>query len=266
MKPMNNQEIIIMNKNNKGFTLVELLAVIIILGIILAIAIPNIQNIIQQTRQKAYEAQIELFKEGVKKYVALYFNEIDNPEQFMVTLTTLQSKKLIDRNVKDPRTNQPFENLAFLVRKIGGKYKYELFELPVYHPELATGMMPVYYDEDEPDANNRWKKADFFNISEDYKWYDYDIQQWANAVTVVEAQRDYYMNEANMGDPININHINTMWVWILRYKYKIPAGTGPREIEVEFESKNSKSSGDAVNSYLTHPAFTFGGKELSEFG
>ena len=71
------------------------------------------------------------------------------------------------------------------------------------------------------------------------------------------------MNEANMGDPININHINTMWVWIPRYKYKIPAGTGPREIKVEFESKNSKSSGDAVNSYLTHPAFTFGGKELS---
>ena len=91
MKPMNNQEIIIMNKNNKGFTLVELLAVIIILGIILAIAIPNIQNIIQQTRQKHMKPKLNYLKKGLK-YVALYFNEIDNPEQFMVTLTHYNPK------------------------------------------------------------------------------------------------------------------------------------------------------------------------------
>ncbi len=35
-------------KNQKGFTLVELLAVIVILGIIAAIAIPSIGNIIDK--------------------------------------------------------------------------------------------------------------------------------------------------------------------------------------------------------------------------
>lgn len=33
-----------MQKNNKGFTLVELLAVIVILGLLMAIAIPSVTN------------------------------------------------------------------------------------------------------------------------------------------------------------------------------------------------------------------------------
>ena len=37
-------------KNQKGLTLIELLAVIVILGIIAAIAIPSIGNIIQNTK------------------------------------------------------------------------------------------------------------------------------------------------------------------------------------------------------------------------
>ena len=45
--------------NEKGLTLVELLAVIVILGIIAAIAIPSIGNIIQNTREKAVIADAQ---------------------------------------------------------------------------------------------------------------------------------------------------------------------------------------------------------------
>ena len=40
-------------KNEKGLTLVELLAVIVILGIIAAIAVPSIGNIVENSRVKA---------------------------------------------------------------------------------------------------------------------------------------------------------------------------------------------------------------------
>ena len=40
--------------------------------------------------------------------------------------------------------------------------------------------------------------------------------------------------------------------------------TGAKSIDIKFESKNAvKSTGDAVNEYLTHPAFNFGGTELN---
>ncbi|WP_226036528.1 competence type IV pilus major pilin ComGC [Aquibacillus saliphilus] len=52
--------------NAKGFTLVELLAVIVILGIIVAIAVPAIGNIIDNAETKADEAQVELILDAAR--------------------------------------------------------------------------------------------------------------------------------------------------------------------------------------------------------
>jgi len=59
--------------NEKGLTLVELLAVIVILGIIAAIAIPSIGNILQNSREKAVIADAQ----NVLAAANLYFIEND---------------------------------------------------------------------------------------------------------------------------------------------------------------------------------------------
>jgi len=55
-----------MLKNKKGFTLVELLAVIVILAIILAIAIPGISGIITNAKKGAFESDAKMIITGIE--------------------------------------------------------------------------------------------------------------------------------------------------------------------------------------------------------
>ena len=74
-------------KNQKGLTLVELLAVIVILGIIAAIAVPAIGNIIENSRKDAQIANAEALYdatrlaqagENIASENAVYYVQIDD--------------------------------------------------------------------------------------------------------------------------------------------------------------------------------------------
>ncbi len=52
-------------KNKKGFTLVELLAVIVILGLLMAIAIPSVTKYITQSRKKTLATSIQAYIDAV---------------------------------------------------------------------------------------------------------------------------------------------------------------------------------------------------------
>lgn len=59
-------------QNQKGLTLVELLAVIVILGIVAAIAVPTVGNIIQKSRINAIKSDAIQVINAAKLYVAEY--------------------------------------------------------------------------------------------------------------------------------------------------------------------------------------------------
>lgn len=76
--------------NEKGLTLIELLAVIVILAIIAAIAIPAIGNIIDNSRGKALKADVV----NVMNAANIYFT--DNPENDTVDSKELHTSGYLD--------------------------------------------------------------------------------------------------------------------------------------------------------------------------
>ncbi len=147
-------------------------------------------------------------------------------------------------------------------------------------PDLLDGLIPIMY------KGSSWVKADEVNADDNYKWYDYDNQMWANAVLVSDSSRSMY-ESASVGTIINENDVLAYYVWIPRYKYKLfnaekVAGVDSYNaratgIDIVFESgttstgtvsctvanDGTESCTGAINGeYYTHPAFTFGNIEL----
>jgi type IV pilus assembly protein PilA len=96
-------------KNQKGLTLIELLAVIVILAIVAAIAIPSIGNIIDNSRYNAVKADAI----NVLNAAQLYYT--DNPggesgtsgEAGADTTTSITVKQLQDANYLESRGKIP---------------------------------------------------------------------------------------------------------------------------------------------------------------
>ena len=57
------------NTKMKGFTIVELIGIIVILGLLLAMAVPTIGNVISNSYMKAYEIDLKSMEDGAKSYV-----------------------------------------------------------------------------------------------------------------------------------------------------------------------------------------------------
>ncbi len=84
-------------KNEKGLTLVELLAVIVILGIIAAIAVPSIGGIIESSRVKAVKADAQTALSAANIYFTeLVGTEGDGTKTQTVTVSTLVSEGYLD--------------------------------------------------------------------------------------------------------------------------------------------------------------------------
>ena len=60
----------VMRFDNKGFTLVEVLAVIVILGVLMAIMIPNVGNIIQKNKSDSYDSLKKSLVAAAKVYIS----------------------------------------------------------------------------------------------------------------------------------------------------------------------------------------------------
>jgi prepilin-type N-terminal cleavage/methylation domain-containing protein len=115
----------------KGFTLVELMSVIIILGILSLIIVPIVDKSIKNGKQKLYDAQIKTIELAAKDWVSS--NAIKTPKNNgeSITLTVLQLKAAgkLDFNLVDPITEKMFsENLEITITRNSKNYVYDVID------------------------------------------------------------------------------------------------------------------------------------------
>ena len=80
-----------MKDKNNGFTLVELLAVIVILGSILAIAVPAILDVVERSKRETSIESGQLYVNAVNKYMNLSTIDSSKYEPFIKTNQTVYS-------------------------------------------------------------------------------------------------------------------------------------------------------------------------------
>ena len=94
----------------EGFTLIEILAIIIVLTVISSIVIPNVFGMIRNARQKSYETLINDIEGSGRVYTSQYRNDVENSllslNYYTITLSDLKREGLLKTPVIDPRTDE----------------------------------------------------------------------------------------------------------------------------------------------------------------
>ena len=111
------------NRMNNGFTLVELLAVIIVLGIISVIVIPNAMNIFTENNLKVYKIKEKELASSAKNY-AEYSNSFTLPANGdikYITMPQLVSSNYMSK-ILDSKTGN--ECTAFVKVTVNNIYGY----------------------------------------------------------------------------------------------------------------------------------------------
>lgn len=113
-----------MKLKNKGFTLIELLAMLVVLGILMAVTVPNITGILNQSKTNIIKEDIDKMVNTTKNKISSH-KEIPNPANGKCLVFTL--KFLNDNNNFGAGPNNgkydEYDSIV-VVKRMGTKYQY----------------------------------------------------------------------------------------------------------------------------------------------
>ena len=112
---------------NKGFTLVELLGVIVLLGILGIVIIPKVGDSITNSKETALKTQEETIKKAAYDFLEDNTEFLEENDTITIKLGVLKQKGYLPVNIKNPKTRKNISNESLItVTKIGGTYKISL--------------------------------------------------------------------------------------------------------------------------------------------
>ena len=114
----------------KGFTVIELLATIIVLGIISTIGVVVFDNIVHNMRIKAFETQKESIILSAQKWISDKRGTENYPNTFpyQLTLEELLKEEYIEKNIcnQEERLTIDYRNSYVEIKESNKTYEYNL--------------------------------------------------------------------------------------------------------------------------------------------
>lgn len=112
-----------------GFTLIEIIVAIAILGIILLLVIPEMAKIVDDKKVSACNSISKTIEDAAQSYV--YFNTdivdsaILSDNQFEISISALQSEGLLDTDLVNPITDENITG-SIIITKNDNQYIYSI--------------------------------------------------------------------------------------------------------------------------------------------
>lgn len=102
-------------RNNKGLTLVELIAVLVVLVIVGLIVVPRIFDQITEYREQMYQDQVSIIEDAARSWASNHTELLPNlvGNVYNVTVEQLQQGYL-DADFKSTKTKQPFPPTSYV--------------------------------------------------------------------------------------------------------------------------------------------------------
>lgn len=115
-------------KKNNGFTLIELIGVIIIITLLGLLIIPIVDQIIKENQDNLYTVQVKNIEEAAKNWGAENISLLPNATdtEVIVTLTTLKSGGFLPESIVNPKTKEEMTGCVRITYVIA--YNQETYE------------------------------------------------------------------------------------------------------------------------------------------
>ena len=131
--------------NKKGFTLVELLAVVVILALLALLTSTAVTKLVKDAKDDLSETQMQLIKSAADAWVADNLTKLPSAgECSYLTLEDLKKYGLIDSTVLDPKNSQEIPNdLKIKISTSTSEYGNPVSNVEV-NPENIEGCEAIY--------------------------------------------------------------------------------------------------------------------------
>ncbi len=225
-------------KKRNGFTLIELMAVIIILAVIALIVTPLIIGGIKESKERLYDTQLENIKSAAKSFMIDL--DLENDSTLTLTLDELQKAGYVKEDIKNPKTGESFNKcLLVSVERKDNAYEYEVIDTEDEDCEISKNIVMILLGSvnETVTLNKRYVEPGVIVKTIDGRELDQskikvEIKQYKNNALIKTIKDDY----SKINDLIETNDY---YEYDIKYIYEDTEGSASKTRNLKVQDANN---------------------------